>query len=676
MTPDEIETLFSNVPDSEESRVEALQQVLDVVQKLHETKSQDLVTLAEKVGNGSRQEPWRVPLGESGLLGFFLDLLKGDDTPQDLAIQCFRIIGNSCADNDENRQRVIDSGCIPQLVKLLETDSLLQYAIPVLFNICVDYEPAQAAAYKARLAIHLLDSQLLEKTAAYKHIVYKLIGFVATQEFEADLVVTQTPYRLLNLAIQEASSSESPDLDNFLGLSSAALAYLSHQYLQDSFLETPDGTQLFLEAFKTSTNGGELFQLETPEEQSQLRQLQGTFTQALADLSANPLFVSLFPLDSPVVNSLIDWISSPHDVILQSAACLTLGNLARSDASSTTLVQEMLVHKPLIATLSSHSLAQDPQLLHCILSFLKNLSIAASNKAVLGDAGLLDPEVLPRIWHLDTQPQVQFDAISLTRLLLVNCPANVRRVCVPAAGQDQTSIQQLMELHPKADQDPIKMEISRAVANICRVLHSSNPIGSALLPQPPLPDQTEEEEEAQHLLQEFYAKHTTIPTTLLYLGLQSRFPVLRSELWFVLALMARSPQGAVFINDAMLHQHPQIIDILVESVTGEKPSAPAIDNDDHHDASDDTPPTQGSDNPDDDDDDDDVSAITKQLSQLEPQQADPAKAATMVKVDRENGLVLIAELLKQCSSDLPAATKATFERILRTGGELVLGSRE
>lgn len=55
MTPDEIETLFSNVPDSEESRVEALQQVLDVVQKLHETKSQDLVTLAEKVGNGSRQ---------------------------------------------------------------------------------------------------------------------------------------------------------------------------------------------------------------------------------------------------------------------------------------------------------------------------------------------------------------------------------------------------------------------------------------------------------------------------------------------------------------------------------------------------------------------------------------------------------------------------------------------
>lgn len=44
-------------------------------------------------------ELWRVPLGESGLLGFFLDLIKGDDTPQDLAIQCFRIIGNSCADN-------------------------------------------------------------------------------------------------------------------------------------------------------------------------------------------------------------------------------------------------------------------------------------------------------------------------------------------------------------------------------------------------------------------------------------------------------------------------------------------------------------------------------------------------------------------------------------------------
>jgi hypothetical protein len=40
---------------------------------------------------------------------------------------------------DENRERVVKSGVLPDIIALLADDSLLPYAIPVLYNICVDY---------------------------------------------------------------------------------------------------------------------------------------------------------------------------------------------------------------------------------------------------------------------------------------------------------------------------------------------------------------------------------------------------------------------------------------------------------------------------------------------------------------------------------------------------------
>ncbi|KAI0376066.1 ARM repeat-containing protein [Hypomontagnella monticulosa] len=656
MTPDEIQNLFDNIPGDEESRVQALNDVLTTAQTLQEANSPDLKTLAEKVGNGSREERWRIPLGRSGLVDFFLGLLEGDEIDPDLTAHALRVIGNSCADQDENRQRVVDSGRMPQLVKLLTHDSLLKFAIPVLFNICVDYEPAQVAACKARLSgclIDLLgDPRLLEKASALMNITYKLLGLSATQDFEPESINPQAPYLLLAQVCLMASNPDAADFDGFLGLSSAALGYLSHQQFQDTFLETKDSIKTFLVALQIATEASRIFAIDEGEEQAQLNQLQLTYTQTLADLSANSRFVSLCPLDGSPTDLLLDWISSSQYVQLQTAACLALGNLARSDAPSTTLVQKISVHQLLIPILSDPS-TTDAQLLHSILSFLKNLAIPANNKAILG-TGLLHPDVLPRIWNLDTQPQVQFDAVSLARLLLVNTPENVRLICTPSHAQTQTPLQQLMDLHRKADQEPIKMETARAVANVCRVLHSDKPVGTSLLPSS---STSVSEEEARSVLQAFYDQHPALADTLVYLGLQPKFPVLRSELWFVLALMARSAEGASVVAHG-IQQHPKVVDVLVEAVTGRKVS--------EQDTSSNPPEAPGL----------DVVTIGDGLGQLEPQQVDPARATTMTKVDRENGLVLISELLRRCSDDLPSSARNTLGQILKIGGELVGNGNE
>lgn len=61
---------------------------------------------------------------------------------------------------------------------------------------------------------------------------------------------------------------------------------------------------------------------------------------------------------------------------------------------------------------------------------------------------------------------------------------------------------------------------------------------------------------------------------------------------------------------------------------------------------------------------------------LEPRQVDPAQAASMARVDRENGMVLVAEILKQEERLLPPYRRSVFEEMLKAGGELVLNERE
>ena len=78
-------------------------------------------------------------MGDSGLLGFFLGILAVDDLRQGLYVHTLRLIGNSCADTDENRARVVQGDNLPTIIRLLRDMSLIPFTIPVLFNILVDY---------------------------------------------------------------------------------------------------------------------------------------------------------------------------------------------------------------------------------------------------------------------------------------------------------------------------------------------------------------------------------------------------------------------------------------------------------------------------------------------------------------------------------------------------------
>ncbi|KAK9777940.1 putative UNC-45/Cro1/She4 central domain-containing protein [Seiridium cardinale] len=725
--------------DDEQSwRVEKLRRVLNTLRNLLDSGSTELDGIAQKIGDGSREgkscisgepshfplsaqcfqprlpqfmEPfstspasnprsaqinlaaprlrdqntltlhaasWRLSLGQSDVLEFFLSLIGKDGLRQAITVHALRVIGNSCADTDENRARVVASNCMPKIVNFLNNDSTLLFAIPVLFNVCVDY--AQVAAYKAGInpeLVSLISSPRITSVEAFMSIICKLLALVASQEPEANFVHPATPFVLFTLATSPRSLA---NLEEFLGQTSVALTYLSNQSFQDAFLEAPDSIPLFLKAFSKACANFEL-DVADPDEAAELKKVKSVFTQAMADISANPLFASACPIDGAEIQALQEWIGSPY-VELQSAACLALGNIARSDEVCTALVQQSAIHRPLVVILSNPS-NTDAQLLHSTLSFLKNLAIPASNKTPLGEAGLFEPLVLPRLWGLDAQIQVQFTAVSLTRLLLVSSPENVKRICAPLSADpsspasERTQLNSVVGLFLRSDQEPTKTEAARAVAAVLRVLHSS-PDVAALLPAPSASSSgvSSPESFAPSALESFYANHDTLPNALIFLGSQQKFPVLRSDLWFVMALMSRSPPGAEVVATCL--QNIELLRVLLQTVTGRDMLAgreveivaaggaphgsTAIGNSHTQDL------VAGSVQ--------DETGVPGIPGGLEPQQVDPAKKAGMARVDRENGLVLIAELLRRCPDKLSVLPLETFQEILKTGGEQVLSDRE
>jgi hypothetical protein len=115
-----------------------------------------------------------------------------------------------------------------------------------------------------------------------------------------------------------------------------------------------------------------------------------------------------------------------------------------------------------------------------------------------------------------------------------------------------------------ADEDPIKIEAARAASQVCRALHSSSSSssssssggggvlepdwtwpttaeGEASSSTPPNPTPKSNGEEGEKVLTNFYTAHAALLTRAFTLLLtHPRFPTLKSEAIFSLALMARS----------------------------------------------------------------------------------------------------------------------------------------
>lgn len=500
-----------------------------------------------------------------------------------------------------------------------------------------------------------------------------ILSLLLTQDSASLLADSDTVTALLSLAIQ---SSYREDTGDFAALMTTAASYLANEQVQSSLIMRQQ-IPLFINALGHASNF-DIEQMDSPDSASALKQLRSSLLTALSDLTAHDSFASAYPLDSEVSKTLWKWLHSAN-CWLQTAACLSLGNLTRSDDPATTLVQKWNAKLPLSGIICDPT-TEDAQLLHSALCFLKNLAIPSENRPLLGD--LLEPRCVPRVYALDTMPQAQFAAVSLTRLLLLNCASNVRRFCAPvtsassAPDLESTNFRSLICLFGRSDTEPIRLEAARCATAICKVLHN-HPVSSVLPDWKVAVDEGSSSGKGQtdpagcessdcssyeSKTRGFFYKQHVVTELFSFLVNQGKWATLRSEAWFTLAVMCRCKDGRLIVN-AMLDEADTITS-LTEVITGQKQAAV---NENGRGMS---PPVE------------DASrgneiydlSVAQELA-LEPRQADPKQTADMTRADRENGIVLCTQLLGQCAGELSESKVDLLRRLVHDGTQQLKESR-
>lgn len=462
------------------------------------------------------------------------------------------------------------------------------------------------------------------------------------------MALDNTPIFLLRLA----SDRENPvDMEDYIALVNTAVSYLGHERFQKGLVRTPQALDTALAVLVDSYTRFDSHPSFDPsttheEEAKLLSQMRINLNSALSDISALPEFKEACPVVSPFSSSLRRWLSS-EQIQLQVCACIMLGNLARDDEACGLFVHTARVHIPLISILKDVS---DSQLLHAALGFLKNLSLPIKNKEIIGGSGIF--EVVPRLWLLDILQPIQLSSISLTRQLVNGSMKNVTRACArlstdeDSPAHERSNLSLLIALFDRTDVEPIKMEISRLITAVCRVF-------TAYKGRPA--------EELNETRRKFLLRHPDIGRPLSFMVSQTKWPIVRSEGWFVFALMARYPDSAQCISDMM--QDVTVFQPLVEILTGK----PLLD---YKPASTTDTPTSTSEN-------DLSTALGIEPQTPEPEPVQPhAQAAEMARIDRENALVLVSELLKNRGSEMAVMRRTLFEDLLKGGGDLVVSYRK
>lgn len=525
-------------------------------------------------------------------------------------------------------------------------------------------EPAQLYASQIQLSKSLVDLLSKPGITEYAPIVNyfcKILALLISQDGEASRASPSTVQVLLDLASQEPFKD---DVEDFTSLVSVAAAYLGSEPFQTDIV-TKDDLHLFLSIYHHVHTG--FGDVDEPGAEAALKQLRAGLLNSLADISGHDAFPAHHPLDSSVPQTLLAWLKGANPA-LRTAACIAVGNLSRSDQASTDLVQKHSAHEPLTAVVADPA-TSDQQVLHAVLSFLKNLAIPAANKPLLG--GLLDPTCLPRMYALDTSPQVQFSAVSLTRLLITNCPENARRICKTSTGSgdgdDATIADSIVSLFSRSDAEPTRMESARSILALCRALHSGS--SPKVVLQDWHTDSSSSSSPASSFEEKrsaFYQKHA-FSKPLSFLVAQEKWPTMRSEALFVLALMCRSEDGSKAVLSILDDDNTKVITELVtggkktpETETAAAAAAEQIEEAGHGEKQ---QQQQGEGEA-----ADDVAALTTKL-QLEPQQVDPRQQETMSKVDRENCLVLVTELLRYRGGggdgDMPEARRGVLRDLVK-----------
>ncbi|KAH7345938.1 armadillo-type protein [Pyrenochaeta sp. MPI-SDFR-AT-0127] len=542
-----LEFLLEGSPVGKDAELEEFFRRLQAFVETGDTEMAEVTVRLLGTAVGGQKE-WQIPYRESGILTYAIHGLAVVDYRGPLAKQYLRVIGNSVADNDTNRELAVRD--LQNISDCLAFEELQITALAVLFNLCNDFDPAKAAAATLRL-----DSTISSDLAANK------IPEVAL-DYAIDLL-TWTTGNLTAIQLKDDLS-----LETFTNILNVALQYDEERYheyvaILAHYLQDPEFQQkvavpnlfdnlvslmLDFESRVTSEDIEAVFKELSITKSDETTVSDGTnillLTQlinSIAAISATDAFAKSFSVTSQAVEKIRAKLRAPADSPSTVCACVMLGNLAMSDEICIDMVSIMEIHVTLIEILSSSG---HPALLFAATGFMRHLTFPEVNRSVLGNAGLL--QTCCRLLKL-SDPSVRGEAAAMLAKLVTNNFHNIEKVVyekieepISTAGAqvpaDTTMLTHIVEqaLAPSAPLPSTAMkncmiELGRTIVAILRHLGRPNA-----------------EKDVDTVRLEMF-KVSAVARPVARLVRQRFFADARAEGLLGLGLMAQSPEGATSV---------------------------------------------------------------------------------------------------------------------------------
>ncbi|KAF2144943.1 uncharacterized protein K452DRAFT_356293 [Aplosporella prunicola CBS 121167] len=526
--------------------VEPLELLCD---RLEELGKSDLAAWArafELLADACRKSSWREPVEQSGLLKYYLEKLDHATLPTEVSKQLLRAVGNAVADRDESRAVVLP--CLEKVVSCLQDRTLMPMAISVLYNVSLGYEPAYKEAAGLRLDRQLC--RLLSVDSPVHSQSIELLSLVSDQLTETVLSDSEDCLTEILAAI-----SACDDWDDYKNLQAAASVYLQDESIRQKTLQSDGLQQIARTLLKADELAGAQRQdLDSDEArkefENEMRLTTGLVLNEVAKITADDAFNQRNSLASPFILEQGRWLQQRSDSPgLQTCACITLGNLAVSDAVCTAMVHEHAYHVPLIelfatATTDPAAATDDRTLLFLAAGFLRHLAQPRANAAPVAAAG-----AVPAVARLlaRKQPELDLEVAAILRRLVndsfENAGAVIRHgddaseLTPPSTNTSPTTTPNAATSPPNAlipallsttSQTKTAFEVGRLLVSLCRELRKAPPGASA---------------ETQELWARLL-RWPGVTTPLALMARQEQVPALRSEALFGFSLMAASREGA------------------------------------------------------------------------------------------------------------------------------------
>ncbi|KAF3196739.1 hypothetical protein TWF679_004498 [Orbilia oligospora] len=569
----------------------------------------------EMLADAARQVEWRDIFGQAGLLATCSHSLHPEE-PENTLKQKLRLIGNCCADNDSNRDIVIETECYEKLTCVTTAALPLQpLVMVVIFNFMNEYEPAQRHAFKhglVDLVTKILHEEDKNQPLAIEYalrclelvlqsdiplgdkasgLITLLLGWATypTIQFDIFYIILSCLLALHKEEYTEAFNSDPSPVLNYIKLM-ARLQYWEDQLSNDP--ELPD-------------------EIDKEDVTRLIRGSRSSTITTVSEISASESFQDQFPTGSAFLNSIVQLLASSDSTLLTCAA-LILGNMARDPETCDALIREYQPHLSLVNVLKEQT---QIGVLHAVGGALKNLVIGspAIRESVI-QAGIL--QYCHKFYLASVMVEVQHMGLSLIRILVAASPGNAECLFLPLEHDASLSaIEHILQLYAKNTEVPIRMEIGRIVVSILREaakLPSTHPTRISL----------------QHKTSDM---SPLILEPVIDMLIQDKWPVVASEGWFALALCVQTPRGASAVADLTLPE--RFFQVLRQAIyqKSDRSNFPEL-----------TPPEK---------------------PRPGPEHLD-SKASTQSQKDRENALMFLSGFLKHNTSEAPRNYTTLLQRFL------------